>query len=109
MTDEQNQTCITACNECADACDTCATACIDEGHGTAMAACIRNDIDCAAMCRLAAGFMARGSVHAKEVCALCAHICEVCAAECGKHEHDHCKACAEACTRCAEACRKMAA
>jgi hypothetical protein len=99
--------CIEACNTCADACDHCATACLDEEHVASMATCIRNDIDCAAICRLAAGFMARGSVHAKEVCALCAQICEACAAECTKHEQAHCKACAEACTACAKACRTM--
>ena len=105
---QEHQDCIDACNTCADACDHCATACLDEEHVSWMAACIRNDIDCAAICRLAAGFMSRGSEHAKKVCALCAHLCEACAAECAKHDNTHCKACAEACTACAKACRTMA-
>ncbi|WP_157699065.1 four-helix bundle copper-binding protein [Bernardetia litoralis] len=36
-------------------------------------------------------------------------MCEWCASQCGKHNHDHCKACAESCHKCAEECRKMAA
>jgi len=74
-----------------------------------MAECIRLDMDCAAMCRVAAGFMARGSARAPTVCLLCAEICEACAAECAKHEADHCRRCAEACRACAIECNKMAA
>jgi hypothetical protein len=40
---------------------------------------------------------------------LCAEVCDDCAAECEKHEHDHCQACAGACRKCADECRKMAA
>lgn len=109
MSHEKHQACIAACNTCADACDHCATACLNEKDVSMMADCIRNDIDCAAICRIAAGFMARGSVHAAEVCELCAHICETCAEECAKHENEHCQACAEACRKCAAECRKMAA
>lgn len=107
MAHQQHQSCLDACNACADACDHCATACLAEEHVGMLAECIRNDLDCAAICRLAAGFMARGSIHAAEVCALCAHICDTCAKECEKHEHDHCQACAAACRKCAEECRKM--
>lgn len=73
-----------------------------------MADCIRNGLDCAAICRLAAGFMARGSMHAKEVRALCVHSCKTCAEECAKHDQAHCQACAEACRQCAAEYRKMA-
>ena len=108
MAHEHHQSCVDACNACADACDHCLTACLDEEHVGMLADCIRHDADCAAICRLAAGFMSRGSIHAAEVCALCAHICERCAEECEKHDHDHCKACADACRKCAAECRKMA-
>ena len=104
---QQYESCIDACNRCADACDHCATACLREDDVKMMAACIRSDMDCAAMCRLAAGAMARGSEFAHEICALCAEICSACGAECARHQHDHCQACAEACRRCAEECRRM--
>jgi hypothetical protein len=64
-------------------------------------------MDCAAICRMAAAYMARGSDFAVQMCRLCAEICTACAAECGKHRMDHCQACAQACTRCAEACEAM--
>jgi hypothetical protein len=73
-----------------------------------MAECIRLDIDYAAICRLAAGYMARGSDFALEVCGVCADLCEACGAECEKHDHEHCRACAQACRRCADECRRLA-
>ena len=101
--------CIEACNACAAACDHCATACLQEEDVKMMARCIALDMDCAQICRLATAYMARGSQFAKEFCRLCADICEACAEECGKHQHDHCQECARACRRCAEECRRMAA
>jgi hypothetical protein len=103
------QSCIDACNACADACDHCATACLAEPDVKMMAECIRLDLDCASICRLAAGSMARGSDFAHALCALCADVCEACGAECARHQHDHCQQCAQACRRCAEECRRMAA
>jgi hypothetical protein len=108
MAHTQYAGCIEACNACADACDHCATACLQEANPKPMARCIALDMDCAAICRMAAGFMARGSELAGEVCASCADVCDACGAECEKHDMQHCKACAEACRRCAEECRRMA-
>jgi hypothetical protein len=74
-----------------------------------MARCIQLDIDCAAICRLAAGYMARGSEFAGAICEVCAEVCDVCAQECAKHSKmEHCRQCAEACKRSAEECRRMA-
>ena len=103
------QSCIEACNSCADACDHCATACLNESDVKMMARCIALDIDCAAVCRLAAGAMARDSEFAQRVCTLCAELCAACGDECAKHDHAHCQACASACRACADECRKMAA
>lgn len=107
MTHRENQSCIEACVRCAQACEHCANACLDEHDVEKMADCIRSDRDCAAICWLAAGYMSRGSQFIEDVCRLCAEICETCAAECRKHEHEHCQECADACERCAEECRKM--
>ena len=95
--------CIAACDACATACDHCAASCLDEPDVKAMSRCIALDIDCAALCRFAAGTMARDSEFAVQVCALC----EACAEECGRHPADHCQACAAACKRCAMACCSM--
>ena len=108
MTHQQFSTCIEACNRCAAACDHCAVACLREDDPKPMARCIALDIDCAAICRLAAGYMSRGSELAQAVCAACAQVCETCGAECAKHPMDHCRECADACRRCADECRRMA-
>jgi hypothetical protein len=102
------QSCIDACNACADACDHCATACLQEQDVQKMARCIARDMDCAAICRMAAGYMARGSAFAKQLCQLCAQVCQTCGDECGRHQHLHCQDCARACQRCAEECKRMA-
>ena len=108
MSHQQFASCIEACNECAVACGHCAISCLAEANPKAMARCIALDIDCAEICRIAAGFMARGSELAPAVCAACAEVCEACARECEKHDMPHCRKCAEACRRCAEECRRMA-
>lgn len=108
MAESRYAACIEACNACADACDRCAAACLREEDPKPMARCIALDMDCAAICRLAAAYMARDSENAEALCALCNEICEACGGECGMHDMDHCKACAEACRRCAEECRRMA-
>ena len=102
-------TCIEACNACSVACNYCATSCLQEPNVQKMARCIALDLDCAAICALAAAAMARGSEHVKAICALCASICKSCGDECGKHPAEHCKQCAKACHSCADACLKMAA
>lgn len=109
MAHQQYAACIEACYACAAACDHCATACLQEDDVKMMARCIALDMDCAEICRMAAAFMARDSQFAKQICALCAEICEACGDECAKHKHDHCQECARACKRCADECRRMAA
>jgi hypothetical protein len=97
-----------ACNACANACDHCAASCLSEDDVQMMAICIALDIDCARICRSAAGFMARDSEFAGKICRLCAEVCDRCGAECARHENDHCRQCAEACRRCADECLRMA-
>ena len=108
MAHHQHHSCIDACNACANACDHCSTACLKEPDVKEMAECIRLDMDCAAICRLAASYMARGSDFAKQLCSLCADICEACGKECARHQHPHCQECAKACQQCADECRRMA-
>ncbi len=99
--------CIEACSACADACDYCAASCLHEEDVEKMSRCIALDMDCAEICRAAAGYMSRGSEFSNALSRLCAEICEACAAECAKHPMDHCQACAEACRRTVEACRGL--
>lgn len=108
MTHQSMQTCIDACNDCAVACDHCASACLQEQDVRSLARCIALDIDCAEICRTAAGFMSRGSELASTICGLCADVCDICAEECERHPMDHCRECAAACRKCADECRRMA-
>lgn len=103
------QDCIDACNACADACEDCAAACLKERDVTPMARCIELNRECAHICRMAAGFMERGSSQAAQLCVLCAKVCRECAAECSKHPMRHCQQCAAVCLACAAQCESQSA
>lgn len=109
MSHQTFKACIEACNACVVACNHCAVSCLQEPDVKMMARCIALDMDCAQICALAAAAMARGSEHAKAICALCADSCQLCGDECAKHEMDHCQQCAKACLQCAKSCRQMSA
>lgn len=110
MSHEKFKSCIETCYNCAIACDHCASEDLNEADVKLLAECIRLDRECPAFCRAAAHIMSMGGQFAKEICAICAKVCDACAAECEKHQHmDHCKECAQKCRHCSEECRKMAA
>ncbi|MGK9265247.1 four-helix bundle copper-binding protein [Bacillus inaquosorum] len=104
-----SQACIEACINCMEACNHCFTKCLEENAQHDLSGCIRLDRECADICALAVKAMQTDSPFMKEICALCADICEACGTECEKHDHDHCQACAKSCFACAEQCRSMAA
>ncbi|MBK1711880.1 four-helix bundle copper-binding protein [Rubrivivax gelatinosus] len=109
MKHDTEQACLDACTACAEACERCAAACLKEDDVTMLARCIVLDLDCAAICRLSASYIAHGSESAASACVLCEDVCRRCADECGRHEHAHCRRCAKACLACAEACAAMSA
>ena len=100
--------CIRLANDCATACNVCASECLKSEDPKAMATCVSHDLECAELCRVAAGSIARGGPNMKAICALCAAACRACAGACGTHDMEHCKRCAEACRKCADACSAMA-
>jgi hypothetical protein len=109
MIQQQYRSCLEACEACAAACDHCADSCLKESDPKALVRCIALDIDCAAICRVAAGCMARASELSEVICHACAQACDACADECAKHDMSHCRECAQACRRCADECRTMMA
>lgn len=109
MTPKEYASCMQACMRCALACHHCSAACLVEEDVASMNRCIALDMDCAAVCELAAAVMARNSDNAHAVCRLCAQICELCGDECGKHDMDHCQQCAQECRACAAECLRMQA
>jgi hypothetical protein len=91
-------------------CLACADACAAEKMD--MHQCIRFCLDCSDVCEAAGKLAVRrtGTDEAilKEMLEFCARVCDACAAECEKHEHEHCRLCAQMCRECAEDCRKAA-
>jgi Domain of Unknown Function (DUF326) len=102
------QSCIDACNACAEACEYCATCDLREKDVKTMASCAQLNRDCANICWTASQFMSRDSEYSKQLCNICADICDACTKECERHiEMEHCQKCAQACRQCTEECRKM--
>ena len=96
---------------CAKMCASCADACLAEAMD--MTQCIRVCLDCADVCDATANLGLRRSgfneAVLREMLEFCARVCDECAAECERHEHEHCKLCAQMCRECAEDCRNAAA
>ena len=106
--------CIDACFSCVETCTACADACLSERDVSHLVACIRLNLDCAAVCNATGNIMARSNKAGhrqllEAQLANCIAFCRACAEECGRHGemHRHCAVCAEACTACAEACTLM--
>jgi len=104
METRNNHGLIQALLDCALACEHCASSCLKEEDINMMIDCIKLDRDCADICTQAARLLQRDSVIAHQYLLLCEEICRLCAAECGKHDHEHCRQCAIACEECADAC-----
>jgi hypothetical protein len=108
--DDFNDTLATAARHamfCGVMCTSCADACSAEPMD--MRQCIRSCLDCADVCEAAARLAVRRTGQNVEtlraMLEVCAHVCELCARECEKHDHDHCILCAEMCRECARDCR----
>ena len=96
---------------CAKMCLSCADACMAEpGHD--MTQCIRLCLDCSDICEATArlGLRRTGDDQPmlRELLDVCARMCDSCAAECERHDHEHCKLCAQICRECAADCRRAA-
>ena len=100
--------CIEECLRCVRTC----SACVEEGltHDPAkMAECIRLCHECVPVCGTCVTLLTGNSRFEYQLCAVCADICEACAAECGKYpDMETMRNCSEACRRCAKTCREVA-
>jgi len=108
--------CIESSFTCAGTCTTCADACLSERNIEGLLACIRQNLDCAAICLATGSVAARSKVGASRQVLesqlnLCIAACRACGDECHRHAatHRHCRVCAEACDDCARACTDMLA
>jgi hypothetical protein len=95
---------------CAKMAASCADSCLAEPMD--MTQCVRLCLDCSDICDVTArlGLRRTGddSLILRELLELCARMCEQCAAECERHDHEHCKLCAQICRECAADCRNAA-
>ena len=108
--------CIEACFTCAGTCTACADACLSERQIDELLACIRINLDCAAICSATGSVVARSKAGASRQVlegqlAVCIAACRACGEECRRHaaSHEHCRICADACEDCATACNEMLA
>lgn len=105
---KETQHCIDVCNDCHDVCVETIAHCLQKGGKHAEPNHVLLLTDCAEICRTTADFMLRGSKLYRGTCALCAEVCDKCAASCEQFGADaEMKRCAEVCRRCAESCRQM--
>ena len=100
--DSPLELCLVKCSACLDASLELATRLCAAPADSKVSNSILRLLDCAQMCELAIGFIARGSPLQKEVCAICGEISEACAARFELFEGG--EACAAACRECATAC-----
>ena len=86
--------CSLFCTSCADACS---------AEDMDMTQCIRTCMDCADICAATARLAVRRTGQdigmLRAMLETCIKACELCAAECEKHDHEHCKLCATMCKR----------
>lgn len=105
MTRIQYQECIDACIECMNTCNYSYVSSLKEYDLASLRESIRLDRECADICSFAVQAMTRQSPFVAEILRLCAEICERCAEERSKHQHNLCQECIAACRNAALACR----
>jgi len=92
---------------CAAICNSCADACLAEEMD--MHQCVRTCLDCSDVCeatyRVATRRTGSNVAVIRAMLEACIRTCEICEAECAKHDNDHCRRCAQMCRECAEDCR----
>lgn len=104
---DKYQPCIDECNRCAQACHECIKLCLNEPDVSARKDHIAMMMECASICKEAACIMSMDGKHVKEICQLCAFVCDECSESCAKFKDDHCQKCSAECSKCADACRSM--
>ncbi|MDD2586691.1 MAG: four-helix bundle copper-binding protein [Syntrophomonadaceae bacterium] len=129
-TTDKYQKCLDACAKCVQACYECFNACVNEPdadvtknctcsqslilapaaipNATARKNCMSILLECALICQQAVAYMSMDAQYAKDLCKLCATICDKCAQDCEMFKDDHCQKCAQVCKTCATECRNMA-
>ena len=108
MNAQHMQECIKNCWDCRNECQkTLFTHCLSMGGEHVKEEHVKLMSDCIQICQIAADFMTRHSSFHKNICDVCAKICNACAESCAGLKGDEMQQCADICRRCAESCRNM--
>lgn len=109
MAQDQTQSCIEACDRCAQQCERGVNECLKDQNVKMLSDCIRQQQDCAEICRTTSSFLSRGSQSSHDICRVAAEICDTCCTELEKQsQRDCCRQSLNACRRCADECRQLA-
>lgn len=104
------QRCLRDCLDCYEVCIRTEEHCLEMGGRHVQPEHLRLLRDCAAICRVSADFLLRGSAQAAALCRVGSDICRSCAEDCGHFSGDsEMKRCAEQCLRCADSCDRAGA
>jgi len=96
---------VESLENCDAVCSDCAVSSLDEEDNKAMSDCIKLSLDCADVCHLALRLLARDSSYVVSAVKLCMNMCDECATEYERHEHDQSRLCYQACRQCETHCR----
>jgi hypothetical protein len=103
---QQTRAAIQALQQCHTVCHSMAlTHCLEMGGEHARPQHLRLMLDCASFCAFTADALERKSQFHTRFAALCAEVCETCAADCGAL--GGMEECVEACRHCARLCREL--
>jgi hypothetical protein len=105
----QMNECIRNCMDCHAICLETITYCLEKGGQHASHEHIALLSTCADICTTSADAMLRGTEVHQFTCGACAEICRRCAEACERMGDPEMARCAEICRRCADSCAAMAA
>ena len=102
----ENQKLIAALNNVAEKCTHYSKACLVPENVPVVIDCIKLDVYCSTICKLAVSLLTNDSPHAKQMLKECIDVCNSSATEYEKHAqyHEHSNECAIACRACAAVC-----
>ena len=98
--------CIDQCRQCQLVCLNQVTGhCLEKGGRHTEPEHVRTMLVCAWVCGLAADVMSTNSTLHRQICAVCADICDACITSC--RDLDDMDECIQACERCKDSCEAM--
>jgi len=98
--------CIEECRRCQLVCLSMATGhCLQKGGRHAEREHLTTMLVCAEICATAANVMAMNSTLHRQMCAVCADVCDACISSC--RDLDEMDECIQACERCKTSCEAM--